>query len=80
MVALFYFDILVINFQKVSSVQEFSDAFENHMSEIPFKYNHNEFYLDTISRDIKEKQTQQKLQQSIKKPKYNSTLATIKPW
>lgn len=43
-------------------MQQFSDAFENHMSEITLRYNH-EFSLDTIFGDIKEKQTYQKLEQ-----------------
>lgn len=47
-------------------MQQFNDAFENHMSEILFTCNNNEFSLDTISGDIKEKQ-HLKLQSSIKK-------------
>ena len=72
--ALFYFHILIINF-----LQQFNDAFENHMSEIAFTCNNNEFSLDTISGDIKEKQ-HQKLQSSIKKPESNSILVIIKQW
>ena len=49
-------------------MQQFNDAFENHMSEILLTCNNNEFSLDTIFGDIKEKQYQ-KLQWSIKKNK-----------
>ena len=54
--AVFYFHVLIINF-----LQQFNDVFENHMSEILFTCNNNEFSLDTIFGDIKEKQ-HQKLQ------------------